>query len=119
MSRNTINNTPGSQNTQHSATPTSNLRAPSILDNARAESQTHSLRLEQQQLILRLDLQRDLSLATTLPAAQDGRLGLVGDEVFVAGEGSVGSLGGDFTCRAKATRKKSVKFSSFKFQHFR
>lgn len=97
MSRDAINNTLRPQNTQHRPTPTSNLRPPSILDNTRAKPKTHCLRLKQQKLILRLYLQRNLGLAIALPAAQNGGIGRVGEEIFVAGEGSVGSLGGDFT----------------------
>jgi hypothetical protein len=40
-----------------------------------------------------------------LPAAQDGRVRLVRDEIFVAGEGSMGGLGGDFAYN-KAERVK-------------
>lgn len=100
MPRNTINHALRPQNAQHRPTSTRNLRPSSILDHTRTKTQADRLRLEQLQFILRLNLQSNLGLSFAFPAAQDGGVRGVREEVFVAGEGCVRALGGDFTyCR--------------------
>jgi hypothetical protein len=96
VSRHAVNHTLGAQDSQHGLAATCDLSAPSILDNARAKPKANSLSLHDQQLLLRLDLQCDLGLATALPSLEDRRVGRVFKEVFVASEGSVAALGGDF-----------------------
>jgi hypothetical protein len=85
LPRNSINNALRAQNSQHRPTPTRNLRPPSIMDHPRTKPKAHRLRLQERQLVLRLDLQRDLGLALAFPAAEDGRVRRVREEVFVAG----------------------------------
>lgn len=96
VSRHAVNHALGAQDSHHSLTATCDLSAPSILDNARAKPKANSLSLHNQQFILGPDLQCDLGLAAALPFLEDGRVGRVFEEVFVAGEGSVTALGGDF-----------------------
>jgi hypothetical protein len=54
--------------------------------------------MEHGEFILALHLQRDLGLALSLPAPQDGRLGIVAEEGLVAGEGGVRALSCDLAC---------------------
>lgn len=97
MARHAVDNSLRSQNTQHRPAATGNLSPSRILNDARAKPKTHRLSLQQQQLVLRLDLQCNLRLAIALPPAQDGRVRRVSVVVFVAREGGMGGLGGDFT----------------------
>lgn len=99
VSSHAINNALGTQNAQHGAAPASNLCPASILNNTRAKTQAHSLRLQCQQLIFALNLKRNLGLSHALPLAQNRGLGRMCNEIFVAGEGSVGGLGGNFSCK--------------------
>ena len=98
MPRHPINHTLRAQNPQHRTTPTRNLSPSSILDNTRAKTQTDRLRLEKLQVLFGFGLQGDFGLSFAFPAAQDRGVGGVCEEVFVAGEGCVGGLGGDFAC---------------------
>ena len=101
MPRHPINHTLRTQNPQHRTTPTRNLSPSSILDNTRAKTQTDRLRLEKLQVLFGFGLQGDFGLSFAFPAAQDRGVGGVREEVFVAGEGCVGGLGGDFACSIK------------------
>lgn len=104
MPSHTIHHALRPQDPQHRPAPARDLRAPGVLDDAGAEPQGQRLRLQQQHLLLGLDLQRDLGLAAALPAAEDGRVGGLGQVVFVAGEGGVGALCGDFACGSGFTK---------------
>jgi len=96
MPRHAVDDALGAQDTQYRPAAAGDLSATCILDDARAESQAHSLSLQQEQLILRLGLQRNLCLAVALPPAQNVGVRRVRVVVFVASEGCVGGLGGDF-----------------------
>lgn len=78
--------------------PARDLRPPGICNDLRHEPQTHRLRLKQGKILLTLNLQRNLRLALPLPAAQDRGVGRVTEEVLVAGESGMGTLGSNFTC---------------------
>mgnify|MGYP007098513917 CR=1 FL=1 len=116
MPRHRIHHTLGSQNPQHRATPTSNLRPSSIRNHPGAKSQTNRLSLHLLHLLLRLDLQRDLRLTLRFPSSQDAAVGRVRREVFVACECSVGALGGDFTCNIRTISMRFTKNNSSKQQ---
>ena len=110
MARHAVHDALGPQNAQHRRTATGNLCPARVLDGSRAKPQADRLRLQEQQLILRLNLQGDLGLTAAFPPAQDGRVGRVREEVFVAGERGMGALGGDFSCKSR--RKVSFNFFS-------
>jgi hypothetical protein len=74
------------------------------VNDLRAEAKAHRLRLQHQKVIFAtVAFQGDLGLAKSFPAAEDwmgggGIIAAGAQESFVAGEGGVGTLGGDFAC---------------------
>lgn len=97
--RNPINHTPRPRpHPKHRRTPTRHLRPPRIPYNPRAQPHPHRLRPQLLQLLFGWHLHGDFRLPGRLPPTQQRGRGRVGKQVFVAGEGRVGALGGGFAC---------------------
>lgn len=84
--------------------PTRNLRPPCICNDFGHNPQTDGLRLQQLELGLGFDLQRNLGLPLALPSLQYLRFGIMLQEVFVAGQGRVRALRGDFAYSSLVAR---------------